>query len=62
MWQTQIGLPLEVRDHPERWPFIMVMPQCQYPAFWTDAPMLEMAMAALDQESREFHADPARIT
>ena len=28
MWQTQIGLPSEVRDHPERWPFIIVMPQC----------------------------------
>jgi predicted esterase len=60
MWQTQIGLPLEVRDHPERWPFLIVMPQCQYPAFWTDPPMLEMAMAALDQEVREFHADAAR--
>ncbi len=60
MWQTQIGLPLEVRDHPERWPFIVVMPQCQYPGFWTDPPMLEMAISALDQESREFHADPAR--
>lgn len=60
MWQTQIGLPLEVRDHPERWPFLIVMPQCQYPAFWTDPPMLDMAMAALDQEINEFHADPAR--
>ncbi|MFZ0395918.1 MAG: alpha/beta hydrolase-fold protein [Terracidiphilus sp.] len=60
MWQTQIGLPLEVRDHPERWPFIIVMPQCRYPAFWTDPQMLEMAMAALDQETREFHADPER--
>jgi len=60
MWQTQIGLPLQVRDHPERWPFIIVMPQCRYPGFWTDAEMLTMAMAALDQETAEFHADPAR--
>lgn len=60
MWQTQIGLPLQVRDHPERWPFIIVMPQCTYPNFWTDPDMLAMAMAALDQESAEFHADPAR--
>jgi acetyl esterase/lipase len=28
MWQTQIGLPAAVRDHPERWPFVIVMPQC----------------------------------
>jgi acetyl esterase/lipase len=60
MWQTQIGLPLQVRDHPERWPFIMVMPQCRYPNFWTDPEMLAMAVAALDQEADEFHADPLR--
>jgi acetyl esterase/lipase len=60
MWQTQIGLPQAVRDHPERWPFIIVMPQCPLPAYWTDPDMLAMAMAALDQEATEFHADPER--
>jgi pimeloyl-ACP methyl ester carboxylesterase len=60
MWQTQIGLPAQLRDHPERWPFIVVMPQCPFRHFWTDPDMLQMAMAALDQESREFHSDPDR--
>ncbi|MGA2569940.1 MAG: alpha/beta hydrolase-fold protein [Terracidiphilus sp.] len=60
MWQTQIGLPEAVRDHPDRWPFVIVMPQCPENAHWTDAPMLEMAMAALDQEAAEFRGDPAR--
>jgi acetyl esterase/lipase len=60
MWQTQIGLPAEVRDHPERWPFVIVMPQCPLPGHWTDPKILEMAMAALDQESEEFHGDPER--
>jgi len=60
MWQTQIGLPEAVRDHPERWPFVIVMPQCPLPAYWTDPDMLAMAMAALDQESAEFHGDPER--
>jgi len=60
MWQTQIGLPSEVRDHPERWPFVIVMPQCPLPDHWTDPKMLEMAMAALDQETEEFHGDPQR--
>ena len=60
MWQTQIGLPQQLRDHPERWPFIVVMPQCPYRHFWTDPDMLRMAMATLNQESREFHADPDR--
>lgn len=60
MWQTQIGLPSEVRDHPERWPFVIVMPQCPLPDHWTDPRMMEMAMAALDEESDEFHGDPDR--
>jgi acetyl esterase/lipase len=60
MWQTQVGLPQAVRDHPERWPFIIVMPQCPQGRYWTDPDMLAMAMAALDQESSEFHADSER--
>lgn len=60
MWQTQIGLPSQVRDHPERWPFIIVMPQCPQGHYWTDPDMMEMAMAALDRETAEFHADPTR--
>ena len=60
MWQTQIGLPQAVRDHPERWPFVIVMPQCPLPGYWTDPDMLSMAMAALDQEAAEFHGDPDR--
>lgn len=60
MWQTQIGLPQEVRDHPERWPFVIVMPQCPQPNYWTDPDMMAMALAALDQESEEFHGDPER--
>jgi len=60
MWQTQVGLPEAVRDHPERWPFVIVMPQCPLPSYWTDPEMLAMAMAALDQEAAEFHGDPER--
>ena len=60
MWQTQIGLPQAMRDHPERWPFIVVMPQCSLDRFWTDKEMLGMAMSALDREVDEFHGDPAR--
>jgi dienelactone hydrolase len=58
MWQTQIGLPQAVRDHPDRWPFIIVMPQCPLENVWTDPEMLDLAMAALDQETTEFHGDP----
>ncbi len=61
MWQTQIGLPEALRDHPERWPFIVVMPQCPLRHYWTEPEMYNMALAALDQEIAEFHADPARV-
>jgi len=60
MWQTQIGLPQAVRDHPERWPFVIVMPQCPLANVWTDQEMQDMALAALEQESTEFHGDPER--
>ena len=60
MWQTQIGLPQAVRDHPERWPFVIVMPQCPLANYWTDKEMLAMAMATLDRETEEFHGDPER--
>lgn len=60
MWQTQVGIPQAVRDHPDRWPFIVVMPQCPIPSYWTDAEMQTLAMASLDQETAEFHADPDR--
>lgn len=60
MWQTQIGLPQAVRDHPDRWPFIIVMPQCPIPSYWTDSEMQALAMSSLDQETDEFHADPDR--
>jgi dienelactone hydrolase len=60
MWQTQIGIAEAVRNHPDRWPFVIVMPQCPQNAHWTDPAMLDLAMAALDRESAEFHGDPAR--
>jgi dienelactone hydrolase len=60
MWQTQVGIAEAVRNHPDRWPFVIVMPQCPQTAHWTDSAMLELAMASLVQESAEFHGDPAR--
>jgi acetyl esterase/lipase len=60
MWQTQVGLPQAVRDHPERWPFVIVMPQCPLSRYWTDPEMLTMAMNALNRETAEFNLDPER--
>jgi acetyl esterase/lipase len=60
MWQTQIGLPAQVRDHPDRWPFIIVMPQCPQNAYWTDPASMDMAIATLNREMSEFNGDPDR--
>ncbi|HVJ08765.1 MAG TPA: alpha/beta hydrolase-fold protein [Acidisarcina sp.] len=59
--QTQVGLPAAIRAHPERWPFVVVMPQVPFNHhWWTDPDMMEMAMAALRAESGEFNGDPQR--
>ncbi len=60
MWQTQVGLPEAVRDHPERWPFVIVMPQCPQEHYWTDQISEELAMATLERETAEFRGDPER--
>ncbi len=57
--ETNIGLPAAIRNHPERWPFLVVMPQVPYNHhYWPDPDMMAMAMAALDATEREFHGDP----
>jgi len=62
MDETQIGLPQAIRLHPERWPFVVVMPQVPFNHHhWTDPDMMAMAIAALDTEMKEFHGDPDRV-
>ncbi len=59
--ETQIGLPAAIRVHPERWPFVVVMPQVPFSHHhWTDPDMMEVAMAALHAEESEFSGDPNR--
>lgn len=60
--ETQVGLPSAIRSHPERWPFLVVMPQVPYNHHhWTDPDMMNMALAALDASIAEFKADPQRV-
>ena len=61
MDEIQIGLPQAIRLHPERWPFVVVMPQVPFSHHhWTDPDMMEVAMTALDAEMKEFHGDRDR--
>jgi poly(3-hydroxybutyrate) depolymerase len=62
MDETQIGLPQAIRLHPERWPFVVVMPQVPFNHHhWTDPDMMSMAIDALDAEVKEFHGDRDRL-
>ena len=60
--ETQVGLPNAIRAHPDRWPFVVVMPQVPYNHHhWTDADMMTMALAAFDAEVHEFHGNPDQL-
>jgi predicted peptidase len=58
--QTQVGLGAAVRQHAARFPAIIVFPQSPAESLWTGVPA-QMAIAALDQVSREFQIDSNRV-
>lgn len=58
--QSKVGLGLAVRNYPERFPAIVVMPQCRLDVDWRSPDMEAQILAALDGSSREFHGDPQR--
>ena len=58
--QTQVGLGAAIRQHPERYPAIVVMPQLPEDSLWVGVPA-RMAMAALDKTMKEFKADQDRV-
>ncbi len=58
--QSEVGLGAAIREHPERWPAIVVLPQVPAGQSWV-GPAGAMAMAALDQTLAEFRGDPTRL-
>ena len=58
--QSKVGLALAVRQHPERYPAIVVMPQCRPGFDWRSPEMEAQILAALDASAKEFHGDPER--
>ncbi|HTK37348.1 MAG TPA: prolyl oligopeptidase family serine peptidase, partial [Pyrinomonadaceae bacterium] len=49
-----------IKWYPENFPFIIVFPQCRPDTFWA-GPMMDQAMAALDQTVKEFNGDERRL-
>lgn len=58
--QLTIGLPAAVTRNPDRYPAIIVAPQCALGREWYGE-METMALAALDQSIAEFHGDRNRV-
>jgi len=59
--QTEIGIGRAIRLYSDRFPAVVVMPQCIKDNWWSDAAMEAQALAALDQAGKEFHGDSDRI-
>ena len=58
--QTQVGIGRAIREHRDRFPAIVVLPQCRKDQWWAQSPMDDQAMAALDAATKEFRGDPDR--
>ncbi|MCI0699406.1 prolyl oligopeptidase family serine peptidase [candidate division KSB1 bacterium] len=58
--QTEVGLGPAIRQHPERFPCIVVFPQCRYNNVWF-GDMETQALEALEQTIKEFNGDAQRV-
>ena len=58
---TTVGLGPALRRAPERYPFLVIFPQCAKDVFWTTPAMQERALRTLDAVLAELGGDPARV-
>lgn len=59
--QTEVGLGGPIRRHADRFPAVVVMPQCRRGVWWTSPEMEAQIFAALDQAVKEFNGDTSRL-
>jgi predicted peptidase len=59
--QTEVGIGGAIRRHVDRFPAVVVMPQCRKNLWWTQDAMQEQALAAFEQSVKEFNGDPAQF-
>lgn len=57
---TQVGIGVAIRSHADRYPFIVVFPQCREGRAWSDDDMMQLAFATLQAATKEFHGDADR--
>ena len=62
LWQTDVGLGHAIRQWPERFPCLVLMPQCPKDILWDeDKAAMDIIDATLDKTLRDFNVDPDRI-
>ena len=54
------GFPEWIKEHPERFQFAIVFPQCPAGTFWT-APQIKKALAVLDKTVSEINGDQTKL-
>jgi predicted peptidase len=59
--QTREGIGPSIRKNPDRFPAIVVMPQCRRGVWWNDSQMEELVFQSLDRSIQEFNGDSERI-
>lgn len=59
--QTKEGLGPALRRNPERFPCIVVFPQCRKGRWWPEPDMESLAMQALERTIEEFNGDRTRL-
>ncbi len=59
--QTRNGIRLLIAQDVERFPCVVVCPQCRAGGFWTQPEMEDMALKALDESIAEFSGDLGRV-
>src|SRR5262249_39016214 len=58
--QTEVGIGTAIRRHTERFPCVVVFPQCRKNVWWIDPGMETQAIKALDRSIDEFNGDRDR--
>ena len=59
--QTEVGMGAAIRRHPDRFPCIVVMPQCRCGIWWANPEMEAQALKALELSLKEFKGDANRV-
>ncbi len=60
MKHTAVGLGKAIREHPERFSCIVVMPQCQPDQVW-EGKMVDLALATLEKAMARYNIDEKRV-